>query len=109
MGELLWFSAGSRHDVEFLGRRRNRIARIGQVTALIEAVFHPIEHPSLESFVDFLLEVGGILFGLLFGRRSPPGKCDPLIIGAEDRRSTNALNLERLSARLIHSEKPNRA
>src|SRR5215470_6554205 len=104
MSELLWFSAGTRHNVEFLGRRRNQIARISQVTALIEAVFHPIEHPSLESFVDFLLEVGGILFRRFFCRRSLPGKCDPLIVRAEDWRSTNALNLKRLSARLIHSE-----
>src|SRR6266404_4594623 len=109
MRHLLRCSTRSRHDVELFRRRRHRIARIGQITALIEPVFHPVEYASLESFIDLLLEIRRILFGgLRCGRRSF-GEGDPLIIRAEDRCAANALNLERLPAGLIHSQKPYRA
>src|ERR1700733_101560 len=71
------------------------LARIGQVAALVESDVHPIVYFPFEALVELFFEgrFGGVIQG---GRRSFLGKGYKAIIGAENRRGTDAWSLERV-------------
>src|ERR1700734_1279280 len=83
-----------------------RIARIGQIAALVVTYVHPVVNLSFESLIELFFERR--FGGWIPGRRRFLGESDPAIIGAEDRYAFHTANLERVpvASSAIHMKEP---
>jgi hypothetical protein len=107
LGELLRVAALAGDDEQFLGRRRRRIARIGEIAALIEPVLDPLVGLALEPLVDHFLAVRRVgrrlRLGDLFRER------DPLIVWTENRRALDALDVLGGGIQPVRAHEPDRS
>ena len=104
--EGAWHTAGAWHDVQLRGRRCDRIARISEIAALIESRVHPIVDLPLESFGELSLRRVGVRWR---PHARPAHERDPAVVGTEDRRRRDAIDLEGLPHGNVHAQEPRRA
>src|SRR5437868_6750177 len=101
--EGAWHTAGAWHDVQLRGRRCDRIARISEIAALIESRVHPIVDLPLESFGELSLRRVGVRWR---PHARPAHERDPAVVGTEDRRRRDAIDLKGLPGGSVHAQEP---
>ena len=100
------FSPFGGQQVHLAGRRRVRVAGVGEVAPPVEAVVHPVVLAPVEPLHRAALEVG-VPDGLRGRRgRRRPGERDPEAVRTEDGRASQPFELERFAGRPVHAEEP---